>query len=70
MKHRLHYAQFKNSKDLIIFGHFLYQIFFNPRKNVENTENFIYVIFIVLIFLQNSLMPNGVAWTLPMPNFT
>lgn len=47
---RFHYVQFKNSKNLIIFGHFLYQIFSNPRKNVENTENFIYVTFIVTIF--------------------
>jgi hypothetical protein len=49
-KHRFHYAQFKNSKDLNIFGHFLYQIFFQSEKNVENKENFIYVIFIVPIF--------------------
>jgi len=32
------------------FAHFRYQSFSNPRKNVENTENFIYVIFIVPIF--------------------
>jgi hypothetical protein len=49
-KHPFHYGQFKNSKDLIIFGHFVYNFFSNPRKNVENTENFIYVIFIVPIF--------------------
>jgi hypothetical protein len=54
-KHRFRYAQFKNSKDLIIFGHFLYQIFSNPRKNVGNTENFISVIFVVPIFFTNLL---------------